>query len=253
MRTKARTASEMQNRAETAEAAFGIEKQSRQRNPSAFRRRDAVVTRARILQAAMREFAAKGLDARIEDIADAAGANRRMAYYYFGSKEGLYLAALEATYLELVQVEQKIDVEKLGPLEAIAALVSAKFEHYVKYPHYVEFVKIENLYKARHLKTSKRIAELRAPLIAIIEKILRQGQASGVLRRGVHPLDLYISICALGFFVFSNKHTLGTIFNTDLTSPKALARRRDVIVDMITTYLRPQGNSRPVRIRPMRR
>jgi TetR/AcrR family transcriptional regulator len=243
----------MQDRADTADIAIGVGKPPRRRNPSQFKRRDAVVTRARILQAAMREFAAKGLDARIEDIADAAGANRRMAYYYFGSKEGLYLAALEATYLELVQVEQKIDVEKLGPLEAIAALVAAKFEHYVKYPHYVEFVKIENLYKARHLKTSKRIAELRAPLISIIEKILRRGQASGVLRRGVHPLDLYISICALGFFVFSNKHTLRTIFNADLTSPRALVRRRGVIIDMITTYLRSHASSRPRRTRPMRR
>jgi AcrR family transcriptional regulator len=229
-----------------ADAGLGRKKSSR-RNAHKIKRRDAVVTRGRILQAAMREFAAKGLDARIEDIADIAGANRRMAYYYFGSKEGLYLAALEATYLELVKVEQKIDVDKLGPLEAIAALVSAKFEHYVKYPHYVEFVKIENLHKARHLKTSKRIAELRAPLISMIEKILRQGQAAGVLRRGVDPLDLYISICALGFFVFSNKHTLGTIFNADLTSAKALARRRAVIIDMVTTYLRPQANGKPLK------
>ena len=164
----------------------------------------------------MKEFAAKGLDARIEDIADMAGANRRMAYYYFGSKEGLYLAALEATYLELVRVERGIDVGALGPLEAIAALISAKFEHYVKYPHYVEFVKIENLYKARHLKTSKRIAEMRAPLIVLIDRVLKKGQAEGVLRRGIDPLDLYISICALGFFVFSNRYTLGR-FSTPIS------------------------------------
>jgi TetR/AcrR family transcriptional regulator len=243
----------MEDRGRTADVATRIQGLSRRRNPLPVRRRDAAVTRARILQAAMGEFAAKGLDARIEDIADIAGANRRMAYYYFGSKEGLYLAALEATYLELVEVEQKIDVDKLGPLEAIAAMVSAKFEHYVKYPHYVEFVKIENLYKARHLKTSKRIAELRAPLISIIEKILEQGQAAGVLRGGVDPLDLYISICALGFFVFSNKHTLSTIFNADLTSPKALARRRALIIDMVTTYLRPQRDGGLVRARPRRR
>jgi AcrR family transcriptional regulator len=218
-----------------------IHARSRKRRSPSSKRRNATVTRARILQAAMQEFAAKGLDARIEDIADIAGANRRMAYYYFGSKEGLYLAALEATYLELVQVEQAIDVNKLGPLEAIAALVSAKFEHYVKYPHYVEFVKIENLYKARHLKRSKRIAELRAPLISIIKRILKQGQDAGILRHGIEPLDLYISICALGFFVFSNRYTLGTIFKADLTSPRALSRCRQVIVDMITAYLRPPG------------
>jgi TetR/AcrR family transcriptional regulator len=202
------------------------------------KRRDAAVTRQRILDAALKEFAAKGLDAaRIEDVADLAGANRRMAYYYFGSKEGLYLAALEAAYFELVKVEEAIDVNALGPIEAIAALVSAKFEHYSKYPHYVEFVKMENLYQARHLKTSQRIAEMRAPLISIIKRVLERGEALGVVRKGVDPLDLYLSICALGFFVFSNRHTLGVIFNTDVTSAKALARRRALVVEMITAYL----------------
>jgi TetR/AcrR family transcriptional regulator len=209
--------------------------------PREIKRRDAVATRARILKAAMREFAAKGLDAaRIEDIADAAGANRRMTYYYFGSKKGLYLAALEASYFELVQVEEAIDVNALRPIEAIEALVAAKFEHYVKYPHYIEFVKMENLYQARHLKTSRRIGEMRAPLISIIKRVLERGAAAGVLRKGVDPLDLYLSICALGFFVFSNRHTLGVIFNTDVTSPSALRRRRALVVDMIKAYLAPR-------------
>jgi TetR/AcrR family transcriptional regulator len=215
----------------------GKEKPSRG-NVQPVKRRDAAVTRQRILDAALKEFAAKGLDAaRIEDVADMAGANRRMAYYYFGSKEGLYLAALEAAYFELVKVEEAIDVNALGPIEAIAALVSAKFEHYSKYPHYVEFVKMENLYQARHLKTSQRIAEMRAPLISIIKRVLERGEALGVVRKGVDPLDLYLSICALGFFVFSNRHTLGVIFNTDVTSAKALARRRALVVEMITAYL----------------
>jgi AcrR family transcriptional regulator len=202
------------------------------------RRRDAAATRGRILDAALKEFAAKGFDAaRIEDIAEQAGANRRMAYYYFGSKEGLYLAALETSYIQLVEVEEAIDVEALDPIEAIEALVAAKFEHYVKYPHYIEFVKMENLYQARHLKTSRRIADMRAPLISIIQRVLHRGEALGIWRRGVDPLDLYLSICALGFFVFSNRHTLGVIFDSDVTNPRALSRRRGVIVDMITAYL----------------
>ena len=188
----------------------------------------------------MREFASKGLEARIEDIAEIAGTNRRMAYYYFGSKEGLYLAALEATYLELVTVEKTIDVDALDPLEAIATLVAMKFEHYVRYPHYVEFLKIENLYQARHLKSSTRIRELRGPLLSIIRKVLERGRASGVFRDGIDPVELYVSICALGFFVFSNQYTLGTIFGVDLTSPAALAKRRKVIIDMVTAYLAPR-------------
>jgi AcrR family transcriptional regulator len=202
--------------------------------------RDAAATRARILDAALKEFALKGLDAaRVEDIAELAGANRRMAYYYFGSKEGLYLAALEASYLQLVEVEQAIDVEALDPIDAIEAMVGAKFEHYIKYPHYVEFVKMENLYQARHLKMSHRIAEMRAPLIFIIQRVLRRGEALGLFRKRVDPLDLYLSICALGFFVFSNRHTLGVIFDTDVTGGSALARRRAMIVDMIKAYLAP--------------
>lgn len=209
------------------------------------KRRDAAATRANILEAAMREFAEKGLDARIEDIAEMAGANRRMAYYYFGSKEGLYLAALEATYLELVRVEQAIDVDALGPLEAIAALVSAKFDHYVRFPRYVEFLKIENLYHARHLKASKRISDLRAPLIAILERVLKRGQELGVLRRDVDPLELYVSICALGYFTFSNQYTLGAVFEVDLMAPAALERRRAMITDMVTAYLGSGANATP--------
>lgn len=207
------------------------------------RRRDAAATRQRILDAALKEFSCKGLDAaRIEDIADKAGANRRMAYYYFGNKEGLYLAALEAVYINLVQIEEAIDVKSLDPIAAIEALVAAKFDHYVRHPHFVEFLKMENLYQARHLKMSQRIAEMRGPLVNIIQRVLARGEAMGLLRKGVDPLDLYLSICALGFFAFSNRHTLGVIFGADIVSPKSLEKRRAFIVDMVATYLRSRAD-----------
>jgi AcrR family transcriptional regulator len=201
------------------------------------RRRDGALTRAKLLETAMQEFAEKGLDARIEDISAASGTNRRMAYYYFGSKEGLYLAALEATYLELAEAEQAIDVDALGPTEAIAALVSAKFEHFVAYPRYVEFLKIENVYRGRHLKTSQRMDELRGPLSKVVEKVLKRGQELGVMRENVDPLELYIAICALGFFAFSNQYTLGATFQVDLMTPEALQRRRQMMIEMVTAYL----------------
>jgi AcrR family transcriptional regulator len=202
------------------------------------KRRDAAATRQRILDAALGEFAAKGLDAaRIEDIAEIAGANRRMAYYYFGSKEGLYLAALEASYFQLVEIEQAIDVDNLHPIDAIEALVAAKFEHYVKYPYYVEFVKMENLYKGRHLKMSRRNTEMRAPLIRIIQRVLKRGEALGLFRKGVDPLELYLSICALGIFFFSNRHTLEIIFGKEVASPNGLARRRTLTIEIMRAYL----------------
>jgi TetR/AcrR family transcriptional regulator len=200
-------------------------------------RRDGAVARAKLLEKAMQEFADKGLDARIEDISDAVGTNRRMAYYYFGSKEGLYLAALEATYLELVERERVIDVDALGPLEALAALVSAKFEHFKAYPRYVQLLKIENIYRARHLKTSKRIDELRGPLNSIVSKVVKRGQELGVMRQNIDPLELYVAICALGFYAFSNQYTLGTMFGTDLMAPAALKKRKQMMIDMVTAYV----------------
>jgi len=207
------------------------------------RKRDASATRARILEAAMEEFAARGLpDARIEDVALRAGANRRMIYYYFGNKEGLYLAALEAVYAELMDEERKIDVEKLDPIEAITALVRLKIDHYTRYPRFIAFVNMENLYKARHLKNSKRLGEFKTPLTRIIARVLERGQRLGLFREGIDPVDLYISICALGYMYFSNQYTLGVIFGRKLISPKALEKRKVTIADFVTSYLTRKNN-----------
>ena len=195
-------------------------------------------TRAKILYAAMDEFAERGLpDARIEDVAARAGANRRMIYYYFGSKEGLYLAALEMVYQELIDEERKINVDEMGPIDAITAMVSLKIDHYTHYPRFIAFVNMENLYRARHLKQSKRLREFKTPLTEIIGRVLERGQRAGMFRSGIDPIDLYISICALGYMYFSNQHTLGVIFGRKLITPKALEHRKATISDIVISYL----------------
>jgi AcrR family transcriptional regulator len=212
------------------------------------RKRDAVRTRAKILEAAMDEFAARGLpDARIEDVAQRAGANRRMIYYYFGSKEGLYLAALEAVYDELIQEERKIDVNQLGPVEAITAMIDLKIDHYVRYPRFIAFLNMENLYRARHLKTSKRLRDFKTPLTEVLGRVLANGQRAGLFRTGIDPVDLYISICALGYMYFSNQHTLGVIFGRKLTAPDALKLRKATIADIVVSYLTRGARSKPGR------
>jgi AcrR family transcriptional regulator len=211
-----------------------------QHRPAAenIRRRNAAVTRGRILDAAKEVFAARGLkDARIEDVAERAGANRRMIYYYFGSKDGLYLAALESVYAQLMDEERKIDVDKLHPVQAITELVRLKIDHYTQHPEFIAFLNMENLYRAEHLKHSKRITDFKAPFTEIIARVLERGQRSGLFRRDVDPVDLYISICALGYLYFSNQHTLGVIFGRDLITPSALQQRKTSIADMIISYL----------------
>lgn len=211
---------------------------TRLKRPAKVRRRNAAMTRARILEAAKHEFAAQGLkDARIEDVAKRAGANRRMIYYYFGSKDALYLAALEGVYAELMNEERKIDVDNLSPAAAVTEIVRLKIEHYAQHPEFISFLNMENLYGARHLRHSKRIADFKAPLTDILARVLKRGQRSGLFRSDIDPVDLYISICALGYLYFSNKHTLGVIFGRDLTAPPAVKRRKDTITDMIMRYL----------------
>lgn len=208
------------------------------------RKRDAVATRAKILEAAVDEFAARGLqDARIEDVAERAGANRRMVYYYFGSKEGLYLAALESVYAGLMEEERKIDVENMHPIQAIVEMVRLKVDHYTENPNFIAFLNMENLYKARYLKDSKRLSEFEAPFTEVIGRVLERGQRLGLFREDVDPLELYISICALGYLYFSNQYTFGAIFGRNLITPSGLERRKVVIADMIISYLSRDQNT----------
>jgi len=205
--------------------------------------RNAEATRAKILAAAIDEFADRGLtEARTEDIAKACGVNKRLVYYYFGSKEGLYLAALEESYAKLTELEHAIDVDHLEPKAAIAALINLKIDYYIANPHFISFLNMENLYKAKTLSKSKRINEFKTPLTQVISRILERGEKQGIFRSDIEPIDLYISICALGFMYFANQHTLKVIFNRDLMAPSMIAQRRETIIDLILSYLNPANS-----------
>lgn len=206
------------------------------------RPRNAEATRAKILEAAIAAFSQHGLnDTRTEDIAAQCKVNKRMVYYYFGTKEGLYLAALESAYANLARLEHAIEVEHLDPPTAIATLVNLKIDYYIANPHFIAFLNMENLYKARHLKRSKRLREFKTPLTQVISRILERGEAQGIFRKGIDPVDLYISICALGFMYFSNQYTLGAIFERDLMTEESIRKRRETIVDQVLSYLRYTG------------
>jgi AcrR family transcriptional regulator len=209
-------------------------------NKARAQRRNPARTAEAILKAAEAEFAGKGLGgARIDGIARRAGTNKRMIYHYFGSKVALYLAVLERVYVALRGTEQTLDLEHLAPRDAIAALVRSNIDYRAQHPELISLINNENLHRARHLKKSKLVRKLHSPLIAAIARILRRGAAEGVFRAGVDPVQLYISIAALGYFYCSNNWTLSTIFGRDLMAPRALAARREHMVEMILGYLRP--------------
>ncbi|MCW5731074.1 MAG: TetR family transcriptional regulator [Alphaproteobacteria bacterium] len=197
-------------------------------------------TRRRILEAAVAEFADKGLaGARVDAIAARAGANKRMIYQYFGNKQDLWLVALENVYEAMRTEERLLHVTDLDPVEGMRRLVEFNFRFSMAHPELISLLNNENLHQARHLRRSKKVPALHSPLLAMIDEVLARGVAQGVFRPGVDPMQLYITIAALGYFFLSNTHTLSTIFRRDLSRPKARRERQAHIVEVVLGYLRP--------------
>ncbi|QIE55006.1 TetR/AcrR family transcriptional regulator [Pikeienuella piscinae] len=209
-------------------------------------RRDPDGTKKRILDAATHEFSTKGLGgARIADIADRAGVNKRMLYHYFGDKDALFLVVLEGAYAAIRRREREMALDHLPPEEAMRRLVETTWDHYIEHPEFLNLLNSENLHKARHLRNSTRAREMHSPFADMIAQILRRGEDAKVFRAGVDPVDLYISIAGLGYFYLSNRYTLSVIFDRDLEAPDNLARRRAHMVEVVLGYLRRSGGVRP--------
>ncbi len=201
--------------------------------------RDPQRTRAAILTAATQEFTANGLTgARVDAIAKRARVNKRMIYHYFGGKDGLYLAVLEATYAAIRVAEQELHLADRDPADGMRELVLFTWRYFLKHPEFLSLLGTENLHKAAYLKRSKRIRELHSPLIGMISTLLERGARDHVFREGIDPVELYVTIAALGFFYLSNRHTLSTIFGRDLSAPKSIAARERHIVDVVLNYLK---------------
>ena len=201
--------------------------------------RDPEKSRTRILQAARVEFARHGLGgARVDQIAKAAGINKRMLYHYFGNKDDLFSAVLEANYAHKRDSERALSLEQESPDEAIRKLVALTWNYYLDHPEFLTLLNSANLHQAKHLKRSKEIRKMHAPFVAMLKDILDKGAAQKVFRPGLDPVQLYISIAGLSSFYLSNQHTLSVIFNRKLLAPTARAERLRHMTEMILSYLR---------------
>ena len=204
--------------------------------------RNAGRTQAAILAAATQEFSQHGLSgARVDRIAARAGTNKRMLYYYFGGKEALFLAVLEAAYGEIRGAEQALDLTHRDPVAGMRELVAFTWRHFVAHPEFISLLATENLHRAKHLKRSPRIRSLHSPLVATISDLLERGRHAGVFRGDVDPVQLYVSIAALSYFYLSNAHTLSTIFGRDLLSARARAARLAHVTDLVLRALAPEA------------
>jgi AcrR family transcriptional regulator len=205
-------------------------------------RRDPERNQKRILDAALEEFSRYGLGgARVDRIALRSGANKRMLYYYFGSKENLFLTVLEDSYERIRSAERTLDLDHRDPREAMRRLVDFTWNYYLEHPEFMTLLNSENLHKGRHVRRSKRVREMHSSLVETLGGILRRGEKEGLFRRGIDPVQLYISIAGEGYFYLSNRYTLSRIFDRDLMNRRALALRARHNAEMILNALRRES------------
>jgi len=218
-----------------------VQKRSRASQPKAAepRTNDPERTMADIIEVATHEFSEKGLaGARIDVIAEAMRTSKRMIYYYFGSKEGLYIRVLEEAYRRIREIEAGLHLEDLAPEDALRRLVGFTIDYQLANPDFIRLVMTENIHRGEYLAQSKLIQKLNVPAIEGLRGVYERGVRAGVFRSGLDPVDLHMSISALSFFNTANRHTFALIFKRDLDAPAAIVARRDSIIEMIVRFVR---------------
>jgi AcrR family transcriptional regulator len=200
--------------------------------------RDAERTRAEIIDVATHEFADQGYDgARVDEIAAKTRTTKRMIYYYFGGKEGLYLTVLERAYRHIRSLEQQLDVDHLEPVDAVRQLAELTFDHHESHQDFVRLVAIENIHYAQHLRRSESREVLAAPALEVLSRIMERGRAAGLFRDDLDALDVHMIISAFCVFRGANRYTFQAIFHRDLLDPQGRDHLRRMIGDMVVAYL----------------
>ncbi len=204
----------------------------------AVRTRDAVRTRAEILEVAAEEFARIGYaGARVDEIAARMSTTKRMIYYYFGGKEQLFIAVLEHAYTRIRAIEQEIDLAAIGPVAAIRELASRTFDHHDAHPDFVRLVSIENIHLAEHMAKSPVLRSLSSPAVDVTSAILAAGAAEGVFHTAGDALDIHMLISAFCVFRVANRHTFRLLFDRDLLDEGRREVQRRMLGDVVVAYL----------------
>lgn len=198
---------------------------------------DAEASRADILAVATREFSEKGLSgARVDEIAERTNTSKRMIYYYFGSKEGLYRAVLERCYGHIRMSESSMNLDSLSPEDALKQLVRHTFDYHNMHPDFVRLVMNENIHHGEHIGEVASIRTRNKTVVSALRSLLERGVKAGVFRPDIQPVELHMSISALCFYNVSNRYTFSRIFEHDMTSSAAVASRRETVVDIISRW-----------------
>ena len=206
--------------------------------PRKSRKNNPEKTRENILQAAIVEFVEQGLSgARVDAIAERIHTSKRMIYYYFTSKEQLYVEVLEKLYGEIRSTENLLHLNELEPVEAIRRLVAFTFDHHDQHVDFVRIVSIENIHKGEYIRRSQGIKAMNDTIVHALQDILRRGVEQKVFRTGINALDVHLLVSSFCFYRVSNRYTVGEIFEVDLSDADIKQRQREMICDSVLRYL----------------
>jgi AcrR family transcriptional regulator len=202
------------------------------------RRRDAERTRAELLAVATAAFAESGFSGtRVDEIAERTRTTKRMIYYYFGSKEELYLAVLEEAYRTIRQAEQSVHAGDLPPVEALRRIAELTYDHHLNHSDFIRLVSIENIHRGDYIRRLSSLRELNQPAVTVLDTVLARGRAEGSIRSDVDALDVHLVISAYCFFQVANQHTFGYLFDRDLLAPERRDHLRSMIGDVVVAWL----------------
>ena len=200
--------------------------------------RDPEGMQRKILDAATAEFASHGYGgARIERISRRARTVDRMLYYYFGSKEKLFRAVLEAAYDKLGRAEQQLDLAGTPAAEGMRHLIKFTWDYYIAHPEFIRLLNNENQYRGLHLKKSQRVTELSFPMLSIVRDLLARGAKEKVFRRNLDATQIYVTIAALGYFYLSNRYTLSRFLDRDLLAEQHRTEWLQHITDVVMNHV----------------
>ncbi len=225
--------------------ALAVANPPRRRDPAAgtkpgVRELSAQATRESILRAAIRIFAAHGYDGgRVEQISRAAKSHDRMIYYYFGSKEGLFQAALGEIYRRFNEAEAALSLDPDRPVASLEAVVRFMWDYYRKHPEFIRLLNTENLLRGRHSTGRRAMREYSSPAVGILQAVLDAGRALGQFRDDLSARDVYLMIASLGYFYLSNRYTLSAFLDEQLDAPDAMAHWEEFIVDAVMRTVAP--------------
>lgn len=205
------------------------------------KQRDAERTRAELLAVATEVFAEDGFSgARVDEIARRTRTTKRMIYYYFQSKEGLYTAVLEQAYRGIRAAERELDAEHADPREAVRRLAELTYDHHIAHDAFIRLVAIENIHRGEFIRRIEALRELAQPARSMLEEILVRGREAGVFRDDVEAIDVHLVISAYCVFQVANRYTFGYLFDVDLASPERRDHLRTVIGDVVVGWLTPR-------------